>query len=75
MFEERDGIYGAKRFNSCRSIEPQIEYNKAISKGKVGLLIGGTYQQNSNSWGSAAGFGHNSDLVLEDINTAARLFL
>jgi TonB-linked SusC/RagA family outer membrane protein len=54
-------------------VEPQISYNKSISKGKLDLILGSTFNKNDNNGQQLLGYGHNSDLVLEDIKSAAFL--
>lgn len=54
-------------------IEPQIEFNKAILKGKLNALIGSTIQQNTNSRQTIDAAGFNNDLVMEDIKSATTL--
>lgn len=51
-------------------IEPQIEYNNLISKGKFSILIGSTIQSNSTEGQSVTGSGYTSDLLLKTISNA-----
>jgi TonB-linked SusC/RagA family outer membrane protein len=52
-------------------IEPQLLYNKNISKGKLSVLLGATIQQNKNDGQILNAEGFSSDLLIEDINSAA----
>lgn len=53
------------------TVEPQIEYKKAISKGKLDVLMGGTIDQRTGAGTAYYGNGYNSDAVLGDIHSAA----
>lgn len=51
--------------------EPQITYKKATRYGRLEILMGSTFQQSSSNRRQLQGNGYNSDLVLEDIGSAA----
>ncbi|MGC4038395.1 MAG: SusC/RagA family TonB-linked outer membrane protein [Chitinophagaceae bacterium] len=61
--------FGRNQFDAW-IMEPQLEYRKPISKGKLSLLFGSTIQQNSNSRNSADGYGYASDILLGSISGA-----
>jgi len=52
-------------------IEPQLEFNKVISKGKLDILLGGSYKQYSNSSTSITGYNFPDDALLTAISDAA----
>ena len=54
-------------------IEPQVNYSTAISKGKLELLLGSTFQDKKTQSGYIYGTGQISDELLEDIHAAANL--
>ena len=60
-------------FNNVYSwvVEPQITYNKNIGSGKLEALVGFSMQRNISNTTSITGRGHSSDLLLEDITSAA----
>lgn len=51
--------------------EPQLEYNRRIAKGKLNILIGGTWQQLINSSSYLNGTGYSSDVLLHSLSGAA----
>ena len=55
--------FGYNRFKSWIA-EPQIEYNKNISKGKLSVLIGGTLQQITNTKSTLQASGYANDAML-----------
>ncbi len=71
-FTERTAGYGNKRINSW-IIEPQLSYKRSLGKGKLDVLLGATVQRNSDNGEIVYGFGYNSDLLLNDIRSAARI--
>jgi TonB-linked SusC/RagA family outer membrane protein len=52
-------------------IEPQATYSTTISKGKLELLLGSTFQDKKANSGYISGTGQLSDELLENIQTAA----
>jgi TonB-linked SusC/RagA family outer membrane protein len=52
-------------------IEPQAEYKKNIGNGKLNVLVGTTINQNNNQGLLLYGSGYNSDLVMENIQSAS----
>ncbi len=67
-------VYGNRRMNLWIT-EPQILYNKIIGKGKLEGLLGGTFQQNTSEGSIINGSGYSSDLALQDMKSAANLFV
>lgn len=51
-------------------IEPQIEYNNFISKGKLNVLVGSSIQHNTTAGLNVQGYGYTSDLLLNSISNA-----
>lgn len=51
-------------------IEPQLEYTKSMRSARLNVLLGGTFQQNSNSSTSISGSGYSSDALLFSISGA-----
>ncbi len=68
-FTPRFAIYGNKNINTW-IIEPQLTWKTKIAKGNLEVLLGSTTQQNSTHGQILSGSGHNSDLLLNDINSA-----
>ncbi|MBO9573140.1 MAG: SusC/RagA family TonB-linked outer membrane protein, partial [Chitinophagaceae bacterium] len=56
-------------------VEPQLEYNKRIAKGRVNALVGGTLQRNTNSSMSVTGRNYASDDLLEVLSAAGDISL
>jgi TonB-linked SusC/RagA family outer membrane protein len=54
-------------------IEPQLDYTRKISEGKLQLLAGGTWQENIRQGESFVGENFSSDALLEDIRSAGKL--
>ncbi len=54
-------------------IEPQATYSCRIGKGKLETLIGGTFENQNSSGKVLNANGFNSDLVLQDINSATTI--
>ncbi|OQP67822.1 hypothetical protein A4R26_32715 [Niastella populi] len=52
-------------------IEPQVTYSTAISKGKLELLLGSTFQDKKARSGYVYGSGYATDELLEDLHAAA----
>jgi len=52
-------------------IEPQAEYVKKIGKGRLNLLIGNTWQDNSSSGAAIGAYDYSSDLLLNAIAAAS----
>lgn len=51
-------------------IEPQLEYIQQLSKGRLTVLAGATYQQNKTTGLLTAGTNYTNDLLLSSINAA-----
>lgn len=69
-FYPSSASYGNNNITSW-IIEPQILYNHNLLKGKIDVLIGSTIQKNNNTGLQLTGENYTSDLVLEDIKSAA----
>jgi TonB-dependent starch-binding outer membrane protein SusC len=54
-------------------MEPQLSYRKNISRGVLDLLLGTTIQQNSSTRSDVQGSGFSSDLVADDLKSAANI--
>lgn len=54
-------------------IEPQIDYERNIAKGKLQLMGGATWQENVRNGESFYAYGFSSDALLEDIKSAGSL--
>jgi TonB-dependent starch-binding outer membrane protein SusC len=52
-------------------IEPQLKYSSSISKGKLQVLIGGSFQKNKYAGSFIDASGYTNDNMLRDINAAA----
>jgi TonB-linked SusC/RagA family outer membrane protein len=55
-------------------IEPQATYSTTISKGKLELLLGSTFQDKQVNSGYIFGTGQLSDELLEDMNAATNVY-
>ncbi|KAA2238787.1 SusC/RagA family TonB-linked outer membrane protein [Chitinophaga agrisoli] len=62
--------FGNRVLNSW-TVEPQVIYDRNFGKGKLNALLGMTIQQNSNKGETLLGEGFSTELVLEDIKSAA----
>jgi TonB-linked SusC/RagA family outer membrane protein len=51
-------------------IEPQIEYNTALYRGKLNVLFGGSYQSNTGKSSLIVGEGYTNDALLGSVNAA-----
>jgi len=65
-------LFGNNNINSW-IVEPQVTYNRAISKGKLEAIIGETIEQNNSLGRQDIGIGYSSDLLLGDIGSASRV--
>ncbi len=52
-------------------IEPQMEYAKTISKGKLDVLIGGTINQRNNTGLIASASGYSSDDLIDNLQSGS----
>jgi TonB-linked SusC/RagA family outer membrane protein len=68
-------IEGSSRFRnntfSTWIIEPQIQYQKNISEGRLSLLVGTTIQESENESQDIEASGFSSDALLENLQAAA----
>jgi len=68
------GRLGSATFNTNTFqtwiIEPQAEYKRTIAKDKLNILLGGTFQQNTNTLTSINGSNYPNDLLLGSITSA-----
>ncbi len=62
--------FGNNEFSSW-VLEPQMGYNKKISKGELRVLIGATFQENIREGRTLIATGFNSDAMLENILAAS----
>ena len=51
-------------------IEPQLRYGRAIGNGKIDVLLGATWQENTSRGTSITGLNYNSDILLGSISGA-----
>ncbi|MBO9632470.1 MAG: TonB-dependent receptor [Chitinophagaceae bacterium] len=58
---------------SSWSVEPQLDYSRKISDGKLQVLVGSTWQQNTRQGKSFVGENFSSDALLEDISSAGKI--
>jgi TonB-linked SusC/RagA family outer membrane protein len=56
--------------NKSWIVEPQLTYNRSISRGQLNLLIGSTVQQSTNNGQAILGSDYVSDLLLNDVRSA-----
>ena len=68
----RSAAFGNRNLQSW-IIEPQASYSRNISKGKLDLFIGTTFQNKDASAGYLSGTGQLSDELLGNINSAATI--
>lgn len=62
--------YFGNNFNSGWIVEPQLEYNSFISKGKLNVLIGGSSQYTVTDGILMQGSNYTSDILLKSITAA-----
>jgi len=62
--------FGANRYTTW-IIEPQAEYRRSFGRLSSSLMLGGTFQQNSNKSAEAYGSGYVSDELMESVSGAA----
>ena len=69
------GGFGSSQFANSTSrnwnIEPQIEYQRNILKGKLNVLAGGTLLKNQRNNSAVSGFNYSNDALIESISGAA----
>lgn len=61
----------ANTANQALNVEPQINYNKTIGRGRLIALVGGTYQKNTTYSYQTQAYGYSNDAFLGSINGAA----
>jgi TonB-linked SusC/RagA family outer membrane protein len=54
-------------------IEPQVEYNKKVSKGKLTALLGSTLTQQNSDQQNISATGFSNELVMEDLASATSI--
>jgi TonB-linked SusC/RagA family outer membrane protein len=69
----RIGYYSYSTIESW-IVEPQVEYKKPIGNGKIEILVGSTLNQKKSDGLFFGGLGYNSDILLEDIHSAANAY-
>jgi TonB-dependent starch-binding outer membrane protein SusC len=70
---QRSAAFGDRNLKGW-IIEPQVTYSTAISKGKLELLTGCTFQDKKANSGYIAGTGQLSDELLESIQAATTVY-
>jgi TonB-dependent starch-binding outer membrane protein SusC len=71
---DRYAFYSDNSINSW-VVEPQIDYKRGLGNGKVEILFGATLQQRNNNGLVLTGSGYNSDLKLENVGSAASVYV
>jgi len=70
-------ISGSSQFNSTRInswiIEPQANYRLSIGGGNLSVLLGATFQQNSNDGQNVSARGYTNDALLKNIKAAGSI--
>lgn len=61
--------FGKNAFKSW-IIEPQLQYFKQVNKGELDVLIGGTWQHETNKSQNISAFGYSNDGLLGDLSAA-----
>lgn len=51
-------------------IEPHLEYNRTLGKGKLNMLVGGSYQDNETSGIFSQGINYTNDALLNSVSNA-----
>jgi len=71
------GAFGSSQFANSKSrnwnIEPQIEYQRNILKGKLNALAGGTLLKNQRNNSTVSGFNYSNDALIESITGAGNI--
>ena len=65
----------ATNYNSGWIIEPQLSYQRKISKGNLNVLVGGTLQQNTTQYYSNTGLGYTNPGLISNPEAADIYFL
>jgi TonB-linked SusC/RagA family outer membrane protein len=55
-------------------IEPQIQFQRKISKGNLDILLGSTITQQNNDQENVVASGFNNELVMEDLGSASNIY-
>lgn len=71
-YTNRVAIYGKNGIDTW-IIEPQLNFKKRIGRGNFDALVGSTFQQTNSNGQQIRGINYSSDLVLEDIGSAAQI--
>ncbi|TDQ77917.1 SusC/RagA family TonB-linked outer membrane protein [Sphingobacterium yanglingense] len=73
------GSFSNARFsdviNQTLNVEPQLEYQKNISKGRLTVLFGGTYKNNSNTQDIISSYNYANDALLGSPNGGSTKYL
>lgn len=56
--------------NSNWTIEPQLQYNRSVAKGRLSVLVGATKQRTTTRAGSIIGLNYSNDDLIKSINNA-----
>lgn len=68
----RSASYGFNQISSW-IIEPQLNYEQFVSKGRLSILIGSTFQKSDANRTVLSGSNYSSDFVLGNINAATKV--
>lgn len=75
--EFRASRTGSSYFNNGKidswNIEPQLNYRNVISKGKLDILLGTTFQEKNLNQALVFASNYSNDLLLEDLNSAGNI--
>jgi TonB-linked SusC/RagA family outer membrane protein len=64
-----NALFGVTQVNNWIA-EPQLSYSGQVGKGRLNLLLGGTYQDNATSGNRLSGSGYTNDALLGSISAA-----
>jgi TonB-linked SusC/RagA family outer membrane protein len=67
--EKGNAFFGINQVNNWIA-EPQLSYNAQLGKGRLTLLLGGTYQENTTIGNRTSGTGYTNDAFLGSISLA-----
>lgn len=64
--------FGNSEYNSW-NIEPQLEYGRQIWKGKLNILVGGTFHQKKSSGYNVSASGFSTESLMESLQAASKI--
>lgn len=77
-FDPTTNPHGASEFGNTNQttgiVEPQIKYSAVIAKGKLDVLVGGSYQYTTIDANDLSGGGYVNDNLLHSISNAAQVY-